>query len=87
MRLKMSAVAAGVLGVALAAAGCSSTSSSTPGSGTSSAAATVGFGSANATLCSATTAKPDFTNTIGTIAGGAKSLSGAGSTFVAPMMS
>ena len=57
-----------------------------PSSSTSSAAATVGFGSANATLCSATTAKPNFTNTIGTIAGGAKSLSGAGSTFVAPMM-
>ena len=89
MRFKMSVVAAGVLGVALAAAGCSSsssTSSSTPGSSTSSAAATVGFGAANATLCSATTAKPVFTNTIGTITGGATSLSGAGSTFVAPMM-
>jgi len=89
MRFKMSVVAAGVLGVALAAAGCSSsrsTSSSTPGSSTSSAAVTVGFGAANATLCSATTAKPVFTNTIGTITGGAASLSGAGSTFVAPMM-
>ena len=89
MRFKMSVLAAGVLGVALAAPGCSSsssTSSSTPGSSTSSAAATVGFGAANATLCSATTAKPTFTNTIGTITGGATSLSGAGSTFVAPIM-
>ena len=89
MRFKMSAVAAGALGVALAAAACSSTSSTTTGtptSSTSSAAATVGFGSANAALCSAASVKPNFTNTIGTVAGGAKSISGAGSTFVAPMM-
>jgi len=89
MRLKMSAVTAGVLGVALAAAGCSSSSSnssSTPTSSASSSTATVGFGSANAALCAAASAKPNFTNAISTISGGATSLSGAGSTFAAPMM-
>ena len=51
-------------------------------------AASVGFGSANQQLCSsAVNTKPNFPNTIGTVAGGAKTLTGAGSTFVAPMMS
>ena len=90
MRLRVSAVTAGVLGVLLAAAACSSSSNGSSGStstaSASSSAATVGFGSANASLCSAASTKPNFTNTIGTISGGAKSLSGAGSTFVAPMM-
>lgn len=48
----------------------------------------MGFGSANQTLCtSAVNTKPSYQNTIGTIAGGSKTLTGAGSTFVAPMMS
>ncbi len=90
MRLKITAVTAGVLGAALAVAGCGSTgnvssNSSTP---TASGASSVGFGSANQALCSDTgNTKPDYTNTIGTIAGGAKTITGAGSTFVAPMMS
>jgi phosphate transport system substrate-binding protein len=91
MRLKISAAAAGVLVTALAAAGCGSTSNVSSGSTstpTAAAAAAAGFGSANQQLCaSAGNVKPDYANTIGTIAGGAKTLTGAGSTFVAPMMS
>jgi phosphate transport system substrate-binding protein len=101
MKLKLSAIAAGVLGIALASAGCGSTSnvgstSSTAASGSStasasssgSAATTTGFGSANQALCSsAVNTKPGYPNSIGTIAGGSKTLTGAGSTFVAPMMS
>jgi phosphate transport system substrate-binding protein len=95
MKLKLSAAAAGVLGIALVSAGCGSTANvgggSTPaasGSSGSSSASAAGFGSANQALCSgAVTTKPGYKNTIGTIAGGSKTLTGAGSTFVAPMMS
>jgi phosphate transport system substrate-binding protein len=92
MRLKLSAVAAGVLGIALASAGCGSTanvsSTSTPAASGGSAASAVGFGSANQQLCSsAGDTTPNYKDTIGTIADGAKTLTGAGSTFVAPMMS
>jgi phosphate transport system substrate-binding protein len=98
MKLKLSAAAAGVVGIALATAGCGSTanvgSTSTPAASGSSAApgspsaAAAGFGSANQALCSGTvTTKPGYKNAIGTIAGGSKTLTGAGSTFVAPMMS
>ncbi len=91
MRLRISAVAAGVVVTALAAAGCGSTgnvSSGTSTPGGTGSAASVSFGSANQALCgSAVNTKPDFPNSIGTIAGGSKTLTGAGSTFVAPMMS
>lgn len=91
MRYRISAVAVGALGVVLAAAGCGSTGSASPSSSPSGNAtasqSSVGFGAANEQLCSAGSAKPGYQNTIGTVAGGAKSLSGAGSTFVAPMMS
>jgi phosphate transport system substrate-binding protein len=95
MKLKLSAAAAGVLGIALVSAGCGSTANvgggSTPaasGSSGSSSASAARFGSANQALCSgAVTTKPGYKNTIGTIAGGSKTLTGAGSTFVAPMMS
>jgi phosphate transport system substrate-binding protein len=92
MRFRISAVAAGVLGVALAVAGCGSTGNvssgnSTPTS-TGSGASAGGFGSANQQLCGdAGNTKPGYQNTVGTISGGAKTLTGAGSTFVAPMMS
>jgi phosphate transport system substrate-binding protein len=82
-------MAVGAIGMALAAAGCGSTnnvgSGSTPSTGTSASAA--GFGAQNQQLCSSTSAKPGYQNSIGTIGGGGKSLSGAGSTFVAPMLS
>jgi ABC-type phosphate transport system substrate-binding protein len=59
-------------------------SNSTSSAGTTSS---VSFGSANQQLClSAGNTKPGYPDTIGTIAGGAKTLTGAGSTFVAPMM-
>jgi phosphate transport system substrate-binding protein len=91
MRFKISVIAAGALGVALVAAGCGSTnnvsSSGTPGAGASASTAAVGFGVQNQQLCSASTAKPGYQNPVGTIAGGGKTLSGAGSTFVAPMLS
>jgi phosphate transport system substrate-binding protein len=38
-------------------------------------------------VCTGTTASPGYTNGVATVAGQATSLSGAGSTFVAPMMS
>lgn len=89
MRVKVSVVVAGVLGTALVAAGCGSTSN--VGSGGSSAGTTssnVSFGAANQQRCgAAVNTKPGYKNTIATIAGGAKTISGAGSTFVAPMMS
>jgi len=91
MRARFSAVAAGVLGVALAAAGCGSTSNVSNGSASSgkvTGASTVGFGSANAKLCSASVnTTPNYKNIIGVIAGGAKTISGAGSTFAAPLYS
>lgn len=89
MRFKFPAIAVGVAGVALVAAGCGSTGNASPDSSASATASqsSVGFGAQNQALCSGSSAKPGYKNTIGTIAGGAKSLSGAGSTFVAPMMS
>jgi hypothetical protein len=92
MKLKLTAAAAGVVGIALAAAGCGSTAD-VGSSGTSSAsgsaaasgstgAVAAGFGSANKSLCSgAVDGKPGYKNAIGTIAGGgggAKTLTGAG---------
>jgi phosphate transport system substrate-binding protein len=88
MRARFSAAAAGVLGVALAAAGCGSTSNVSSSSGASSAGTAVGFGSANKQLCSAAVnTTPNYPDTVKTVAGGAKTISGAGSTFAAPMYS
>lgn len=89
MRLKVSVMAAGVLGVALVAAGCGSTSNvGSPSSAKGGASATnVSFGAENQQICGTGSRQPGYKNTIGTVPGGADSLSGAGSTFVAPMMS
>jgi phosphate transport system substrate-binding protein len=89
MRARISAVAAGVLGVALAAAGCGSTgnvsSGSSPSAGTVSS---TGFGAANAKLCSAAVnTSPNYKNPVPVVPGGAKTISGAGSTFAAPLYS
>ena len=54
-------------------------SSSSPGTSAPSATPTP--------VCTGTTANPGYTNGVATVAGQATSLSGAGSTFVAPMMS
>lgn len=89
MRFRVSAMAVGVLGVALVAAGCGSTSNVDSGSNTSggTSATNVSFGAQNQQICGTGGSKPGYKNATGTISGGAKSLSGAGSTFVAPMMS
>jgi phosphate transport system substrate-binding protein len=90
MRLRVSVVVAGALGLALTAAACGSTNNASTTSSTSSsgAAAGPGFGAANAKLCSASVnTTPNYKSTISTISGGAKTISGAGSTFAAPLYS
>ncbi len=91
MRFRFPAVAVGVAGVALVAAGCGSTGNASSDSSSSASAtasqSSVGFGAQNQQLCGASSAKPGYTNSIGRVSGGGKTLSGAGSTFVAPMMS
>jgi phosphate transport system substrate-binding protein len=90
MRLRLSAMAGSVVGLALAAAACGTTSdvNSSPGAASTGAAAAPGFGTANQKLCaSKAVTKPGYQNTIGTVQGGASRLSGAGATFVAPVMS
>jgi phosphate transport system substrate-binding protein len=91
MRFKFPAIAVGVAGVALVAAGCGSTGNASSGSSSSASAtgsqSSVGFGAQNQQLCGASSTKPGYQNAIGTVAGGAKTLSGAGATFPAPMMS
>lgn len=78
-----------VAGVALVATACGSTSNVNAASNgaapTSSSAGSVSFGTQ---ICSdASGQKPGYTNGVAEIAGGAKTLSGAGSTFVNPIMS
>jgi phosphate transport system substrate-binding protein len=51
------------------------------------AAATPGSSSAGSETCATTGAKPGYKNDIATVAGASSSLSGAGSTFINPMMS
>jgi phosphate transport system substrate-binding protein len=68
--------ALGVL-VALSFSACGSSSAGTSG-------ATAGSGSS---VCQGTPPKPGFTNGVAPASGGAKQLSGAGSTFINPMMS
>jgi phosphate transport system substrate-binding protein len=88
MRLKFSAVVVGTLGVALTAAACGSTGNVSSSSSAAASSSAVGFGTANKALCSATVnTTPNYPTTIKTIAGGAKTISGAGSTFAAPMYS
>ncbi|MBL7618228.1 MULTISPECIES: phosphate ABC transporter substrate-binding protein PstS [unclassified Frankia] len=64
-------------------AACGSTGSSNGGTPTAAASQTAQAGQ----ICGQAAAAPNFSNGISTIAGGGKSLSGAGSTFVAPMLS
>jgi phosphate transport system substrate-binding protein len=91
MRFKFPAIAVGVAGLAVVAAGCGSTGNAGTDSSSSASAtasqSSVGFGAQNQALCGGSSAKPGYKNTIGTVPGGGKTLSGAGSTFVAPMMS
>jgi phosphate transport system substrate-binding protein len=81
------------VGLAVIVSACGSTknvSNSNTGSKKSdsgSSSAEVSFGSVNQSLCGATDAKPGYAQPFTPISGGAKTLSGAGSTFVAPMMS
>lgn len=90
MRRRFSVVAVGVLGLALIAAGCGGTNNASGGgkSTTTSgnAAATNMFGAANKARCSAAVSStPNYKSTIPTVAGGAKTISGAGSTFADPL--
>lgn len=88
MRARFPAVVVGVLGVALAAAACGSTGSSSGNAAATTTNSKAMWGSQNATRCAAAVnTKPDYTNSIGTIKGGANTISGAGSTFAAPMYS
>jgi phosphate transport system substrate-binding protein len=87
-------VAAGVLGVALAAAGCGSTGNVSSGSSGSSASpgvsavSNISFGAQNAKLCSgAANTTPNYKAPVAAVSGGAKTISGAGSTFAAPLYS
>lgn len=85
MRARFPAVVVGVLGLALTAAACGSTSNNTSNT-TAPTAKNVSFGAANASRCSAAVnVSPKYANPIGTIKGGATTLTGAGSTFAAPM--
>lgn len=73
-----------VAGLALVAAGCGSTSDAGSSAGSSSKK-DLGWGSQ---ICGqGGQDKPGYKNTVAKISGGASKLSGAGSTFVAPMMS
>ena len=66
--------ALGVL-MALAVSACGTSSTSTSGAGSGSS------------VCQGTPAKPGFTNGVAQVSGGARQLSGAGSTFINPMLS
>jgi phosphate transport system substrate-binding protein len=81
-RKAQAALGAGLVVLTLAASGCGSTSNVTDNS---SAASSVGFGTQ---ICGRGGAdKPGYQNSITALTGGADKLSGAGSTFVAPVMS
>lgn len=87
-KLMMFAAAFAAIALAALASGCGSTgssSSTSAGAATNGGAEAAGFGKQ---ICGrSTSVKPGYTNPISTIAGGANSVSGAGSTFVAPIMS
>jgi phosphate transport system substrate-binding protein len=86
-RWKLVSIAGAGLAACTVLAACGSTGgddNNSPGGGpTSSATQTSQAGQ----ICGQSAAAPNFSNGIPTIAGAAKSLSGAGSTFVAPMLS
>lgn len=87
-RIGTTGAVAVAVALAVALTGCGSTSNLGSGgssSGGSGAGGHVGFG--NQICGQSATDRPGYKNTIPNIPGGAKSLSGAGSTFVAPMMS
>ncbi len=87
MKSRISAVVVGALGVALAASACGSTGNAASSSAATTAA-NVSFGAQNAKLCAAAVnTTPKYPNPIGTIKGGAQTISGAGSTFAAPLYS
>jgi len=79
MQLRFLALPA-MAGLALAACG-STDNGNGSGSASPSASATA------ASMCAGGAAKPGYSNGIATMTGGAKSLSGAGSTFINPLMS
>jgi phosphate transport system substrate-binding protein len=82
MRARVVGVAATLIALAVAATGCGSTSKVSTGS---SSGTDTAFGKQ---ICSTSTAsKPGYTNALSSLSGGASKLSGAGSTFVAPLMS
>jgi phosphate transport system substrate-binding protein len=82
---RKAAMAAGVAAVALAATACGSTgkAGSTGNSGNGSQSA-VSFGTQ---ICSQTAVQPHYSAPFASVSGQASTLSGAGSTFVNPMMS
>lgn len=92
MSRKVFATTVAVVAVGLLAAACGSTSdvgtsaapSAAAGSASASSAAGVDFGKQ---ICDTASAKPGYKNTLTEAPGGASKLSGAGSTFVAPIMS
>ncbi|MQA81764.1 MAG: phosphate ABC transporter substrate-binding protein PstS [Streptosporangiales bacterium] len=82
---RRTAVVAGLAGLSLLAAACGSTSGVESGGSESSTQAALGQDQ----ICGkgGAEAKPGYANDIPELAGGKKRVSGAGSTFVAPMMS
>ncbi|WP_298800446.1 phosphate ABC transporter substrate-binding protein PstS [uncultured Pseudonocardia sp.] len=85
MPRKTLAVLSAATGLALVLAGCGSTSSAGGGSGGSTAQSSAGFGTQICDTAGNTT--PNYPAPFPPVAGGANTVSGAGSTFVAPMMS
>jgi phosphate transport system substrate-binding protein len=86
MKARIAAVAVGALTVAFAAAACGSTGGGSSPSATTASTKAM-WGAQNGTRCSAAVANPNYSNPIGTIKGGATTITGAGSTFAAPMYS
>jgi phosphate transport system substrate-binding protein len=82
--VKTVALATGVLATALTLSACGNTSNASNSSGGSGTGANVAFGTQ---ICGQTAAAPNYSQPFAAIAGASKSLSGAGSTFVAPVMS
>jgi phosphate transport system substrate-binding protein len=83
MNPRIGTTVVGVAALAMFAAACGSTNDVNNGD-TSSANSKVSFGTQ---ICSATKVKPGYAEPFKSVDGAAKTLSGAGSTFVAPMMS
>ncbi len=77
------ALIAALVGVSLVAAGCGNTNNVGGAGGASATQSAVGTDQ----ICGQGGAKPGYSNDIAVVAGGKKQVSGAGSTFVAPVMS